>query len=74
VKPAIPPAEIKERIVAALRRSALSGEDRLVVDAADGKVTLSGHVSSTIEREEAERIAWAASGVSHVDNRLIVTP
>jgi osmotically-inducible protein OsmY len=45
-----------------------------VVEAADGKVTLSGHVSSMIEREEAERVARAAPGIERVDNRLIVTP
>jgi osmotically-inducible protein OsmY len=74
VKPAIPPTEIKEKIVAALGRSALFGGDRIVVEAADGKVTLSGHVSSMIEREEAGRIARAAPGIERVDNRLIVTP
>jgi osmotically-inducible protein OsmY len=74
VKPVIPPAEIKEMIVAALTASALFGGDRIVVEAADGKVTLSGHVSSIIEREEAGRIARAAPGVARVDNRLIVTP
>ncbi|HEY7183928.1 MAG TPA: BON domain-containing protein [Blastocatellia bacterium] len=74
VKPAIPPAEIKEKIAAALGRSALFGGDPIVVEAADGKVTLSGHVSSMIEREEAERIARAAPGAARVDNRLIVTP
>jgi osmotically-inducible protein OsmY len=74
VKPAVPPTEIKEKIVAALGRGALFGGDRIVVEATDGKVTLSGHVSSMIERDEAERIAWAAPGVARVNNRLIVTP
>src|SRR5262245_60930659 len=74
VKPAVPPAEIEEKIVAALGRGALFGGDRIVVEAAEGEVTLSGHVSSMIEREEAGRIAWAAPGVARVDNRLIVTP
>jgi osmotically-inducible protein OsmY len=74
VKPAVPPTEIKEKIVAALGRGALFGGDRIVVEAADGKVTLSGHVSSMIERDEAERVAWAAPGVARVNNRLIVTP
>jgi osmotically-inducible protein OsmY len=45
-----------------------------VVEVADGKVTLSGHVRSMIEREEAGRIARAAPGVARVRNRLIVTP
>jgi osmotically-inducible protein OsmY len=73
VKPAVSPAEVRQKIVAALGRHALFGEDRIVVEAADGKVTLSGHVNSMIEREEAERITWAAPGVAQVDNRLIVT-
>ena len=63
-----------EKIVAALGRSALFSGDRIVVEAADGQVTLSGHVSSMIEREEAERIARTAPGIERVDNRLIVTP
>ncbi|MBO0726489.1 MAG: BON domain-containing protein [Blastocatellia bacterium] len=54
--------------------SALFVGDRIVVEAADGNVTLSGHVSSMIEREEAERIARAAPGAARVDNHLIVTP
>jgi osmotically-inducible protein OsmY len=74
VKPAIPSTEIKKKIVAALGRSAMFGGDRIVVEAADGAVTLSGHVSSMVEREEAERIARAAPGIERVDNRLIVTP
>jgi osmotically-inducible protein OsmY len=74
VKPATPPAEIKEMIVASLGRGALFGGDRIVVEVADGKVTLSGHVRSMIEREEAGRIARAAPGVARVGNRLIVMP
>jgi osmotically-inducible protein OsmY len=74
VKPAVSPTEVKRKIVDALRRSALFGGERIVVEAADGNVTLSGHVSSMIEREEAERIARAAPGIERVDNRLIVTP
>jgi osmotically-inducible protein OsmY len=74
VKPAIPSTEIKKKIVAVLGRSAMFGGDRIVVEAADGAVTLSGHVSSMAEREEAEHIARAAPGVERMDNRLIVTP
>jgi osmotically-inducible protein OsmY len=40
VKPAVSPTEVKQKIIAALGRSALFGEDRIVVEAADGKVTL----------------------------------
>ncbi len=74
VKPSASPTEVKRKIIAALTARALLGEDRIVVEAADGEVTLSGHIRSLMEREEAERIAWAAPGVTRVDNRLIVTP
>ena len=42
------------------------------VRAADGKVTLKGHVRSWAERADAERAAWAAPGVKEVDHRLVV--
>jgi osmotically-inducible protein OsmY len=74
VRPSVSPTEVKRKIIAALTASALLGEDRIVVEATDGEVTLSGHIWSLMEREEAERIAWAAPGVTRVDNRLIVTP
>lgn len=37
-------------------------------------VILSGNVHSWTERREAERAAWAAPCVEHVDDRLTVTP
>ena len=35
---------------------------------------LSGNVHSWAERQEAERAAWAAPGVTQVDDRLAVVP
>jgi len=37
-------------------------------------VILRGTVQSWIEREEAERAAWASPGVGDVENELIVNP
>jgi osmotically-inducible protein OsmY len=37
-------------------------------------VILSGNVHSWAERQEAERAAWAAPGVTHVDDRLTIMP
>jgi osmotically-inducible protein OsmY len=35
-------------------------------------VVLDGTVRSWLEREEAERVAWSAPGVTTVDNRIKV--
>lgn len=67
-------AEIKEKIEAALRRSAEVDARRITVEAVGARVILSGHVRSWIERDEAGRAAWAAPGVNVVENRITVTP
>jgi osmotically-inducible protein OsmY len=74
VKPAISPAEVKSKIEAALKRNAELDAERIIVDTADGKVTLEGNVRSWTERMDAENAAWAAPGVRQVDDRLLVTP
>jgi transposase len=45
---------------------------RVTVEASGGEVILRGTVRSWAERQEAERVAWAAPGVTKVDNRIIV--
>jgi osmotically-inducible protein OsmY len=40
----------------------------------DGIVTLTGRVSSLAEKYAAARAAWAAPGVSEVENLIIVEP
>ena len=72
VKPKIGTQQIKERIVGAFRRSADLDAKTVRVEALGGKVTLFGNVRSWTERSEAERVAWAAPGVSQVENRITV--
>ena len=64
----------KDKIEDAFRRSADLDARRIGVDAYDGKVTLSGTVSSWSERDEAPSAAWAAPGVTSVEDDLTIAP
>src|ERR1700720_1583679 len=66
--------EIKRKIEEAFRRSALVDANRITVETHGGDVVLRGTVGSWAEREEAERAAWLAPGVTRVDNRIAVSP
>ena len=74
VKPQASAAEVQSRIEAAFRRNAELDAQQVRVELLDGKVTLHGQLHSWAERDEADRIAWAAPGVSEVENLIMVTP
>ena len=65
--------DVKVKIDGAFQRNAVIDARRIVVEEAGGKIVLRGTVHSLAERAEAEHAAWAAPGVSHVDNRLAVS-
>ena len=73
VKPHVNTTNVQAKIEAAFKRSAEIDARRIHVTAEDGKVILTGNVRSWAERQEAERAAWAAPGVTHIDDRLTIT-
>jgi osmotically-inducible protein OsmY len=73
VKPRIKPSDVKEKIEQALIRSAKTDADRITVDVEGSRVTLVGKVHSYAEKEEAERAAWQAPGVTSVKNEIRVS-
>jgi osmotically-inducible protein OsmY len=72
VKPKVQLAEIKKQVEQALVRSAQTDAERISVEVDGTKVTLKGTVRAWAERQEAERAAWRAPGVTMVDNRITV--
>jgi osmotically-inducible protein OsmY len=74
VKPRPIETDIRSRIEFAFRRSAELDAQKVRVEAHEGKIMLRGDVHSWAERQEAERTAWAAPGVTKVENHITITP
>lgn len=66
------PKDIKHRIEQAFERSAELDAQTIAVEAKEGRIVLRGMVKTWAEREQAELAAWAAPGVSQVQNELLI--
>jgi osmotically-inducible protein OsmY len=70
VKPLASPTDLKKKIEDALVRSAAVDAKNITVEVQGSKAILKGKVRSWAERQEAERTAWLAPGITSVDNQI----
>jgi osmotically-inducible protein OsmY len=73
VRPRLAPSDLKKKIEDAFVRTAELDARTINVEVDGSKVILTGTVRSWAEREAAARQAWAAPGVSSVDDRITIS-
>ena len=72
IKPAVQAADVRQKILDALRRSAETEAESIKVMVHDDKVTLEGKVHDLHEQYVISHAAWSAPGVKSVENRLVI--
>ena len=64
--------DVRHSIKKAMERNAKLDADSLSVDSSNGTITLDGTVSSWADHDEAVAAAWAAPGVTDVEDHILV--
>ena len=72
IKPKVSVADVKAKIEDAFARRAQLDASQIKVESRDSKVILRGTVHSWDEKDQAEQAAWAAPGVTKVENNVAV--
>jgi osmotically-inducible protein OsmY len=72
VRPEVQATEVKHKIQSAFQRQASLDSKDIKVNVADSAVVLQGTVHSWREKDDAAIAAWAAPGVTKVENKLQV--
>ena len=72
IKTNVSPTKVKDQIEAALRRSAELEARRITLEVEGNRVILRGAARSWSEKDETERVAWSAPGVTSVENLIEV--
>ena len=72
LKPLASPTDLKKKIEDALVRTAEVDANNISVEVQGSKAILKGKVHSWAEKQEAERTAWLAPGITSVDNQIKV--
>ena len=70
VKPRVTPSDLKKKIEDALVRNAQLDASKITVEIQGSKAILRGTVRSWAEKQQAERTAWSAPGITQVENRI----
>lgn len=72
VEPRVEAADVREKVMAALRRNAEVEADQIRITVKGDTVTIDGKVKAWYERELVERAAWSAPGVASVIDRVTI--
>jgi osmotically-inducible protein OsmY len=64
--------DVAHAIKKALERNAKLDAESVSVDSSNGTVTLQGTVSSWADHDEAVAAAWAAPGVTRVEDHIVI--
>jgi len=64
---------LKDGVQAAIRRTMPMDARTITVDVHDHRLTLSGRVRSSSDRRRVEELAWAAAGVTTVENDIVIS-